>query len=72
VVSRSSTNEEQVMAEPIPSVVENWIKEVRNKKQSVWNRDIYAQKLESLSKVINKETARFYKERARQEKSRRL
>ena len=69
MASRSSTNEELIMAEqPLPTVVENWINEIRDKKQSIWSRDIYAQKLDELSKVIQKETEKFYKERARADK----
>ena len=72
MVSRSSTNEELIMAEqPLPTVVENWINEIRDKKQSIWSRDIYAQKLDELSKVIQKETEKFYKERARVDKKNR-
>lgn len=53
------------MAEqPLPSVVENWINELRDKKQNIWSRDIYAQKLDDLSKTIQKEIAKFEKERA--------
>ena len=69
---RFSTNEELIMAEqPLPTVVENWINEIRDKKQSIWSRDIYAQKLDELSKVIQKETEKFYKERARVDKKNR-
>ena len=69
---RFSTNEELIMAEqPLPTVVENWINEIRDKKQSIWSRDIYAQKLDELSKVIQKETEKFYKERARADKKNR-
>ena len=72
MASRSSTNEELIMAEqPLPTVVENWINEIRDKKQSIWSRDIYAQKLDELSKVIQKETEMFYKERARADKNNR-
>lgn len=60
------------MAEqPLPTVVENWINEIRDKKQSIWSRDVYAQKLDELSKVIQKETEMFYKERARADKKNR-
>ena len=53
------------MAEqPLPSVVENWINGLRDKKQNIWSRDIYAQKLDDLSKTIQKEIAKFEKERA--------
>tara|TARA_R110002074_G_scaffold7751_8_gene32752 strand:- start:7937 stop:8122 length:186 start_codon:yes stop_codon:yes gene_type:complete len=54
--------------QPLPTVVENWIKEIRDKKQSIWSRDIYAQKLDELSKVIQIETEKFYNERARTNK----
>ena len=60
------------MAEqPLPTVVENWINEIRDKKQSVWSRDIYAQKLDDLSKTIQKEIAKFEKERALSSKKKR-
>ena len=60
------------MAEiPLPTVVENWISEIRDKSQSIWSRDVYAQKLDELSKVIQKETEKFYKERARADKKNR-
>ena len=69
MVLRFSTNEELIMAgQPLPTVVENWIKEIRDKKQSIWSRDIYAQKLDELSKVIQIETEKFYNERARTNK----
>lgn len=72
MASRFSTNEELIMAEqPLPTVVENWINEIRDKKQSIWSRDIYAQKLDELSKVIQIETEKFYKERARSDKKKR-
>lgn len=72
MASRFSTNEELIMAEqPLPTVVENWINEIRDKKQSIWSRDIYAQKLDELSKVIQIETEKFYKERARSDKKNR-
>ena len=57
--------------QPLPTVVENWINEIRDKKQSIWSRDIYAQKLDELSKVIRIETEKFYKERARSDKKNR-
>jgi len=47
----------------IPSQVEQWIDEVNDKSQPLWNRDVYCQKLESLKQVVDREIEKFKKEK---------
>jgi len=57
------------MSKPIlPTQVEQWIVEVNDTSQPIWNRDVYCQKLESLKVVVDKEIMKFKKEQGRKVK----